>query len=120
MDAWRFFCAALMLVAASWPSGRAQARSVPETVHYEHVEANSTKTFTVNREAGVTTFVRLVAEGGWDVQLAIYDVNGNLLSLDEDAAADAFVAFVPRWSGPYTFTVANPGPVGVDVAVWPL
>jgi hypothetical protein len=40
-----------------------------------------------------------------DFDLYVYDENGNLITQDDSAAANAYCAITPRWTGPFRLIV---------------
>jgi hypothetical protein len=60
--------------------------------------------------AGQRAEVIISGNGASDLDLYIYDSNGNLISYDEGYSDDAFASWVPRWTGQFTIEVRNCGP----------
>ncbi|GHV03120.1 hypothetical protein FACS189485_05410 [Spirochaetia bacterium] len=50
-------------------------------------------------------------DGDTDLDLYIYDSNGNLIVYDEDPSDDCYVTWVPKWTGEFTVRVVNLGRV---------
>lgn len=50
-------------------------------------------------------------DGDTDLDLYVYDENGNLIESDTDYTDDCFVRFVPRWSGLFRIKIVNRGGV---------
>ena len=48
-------------------------------------------------------------DGDTDLDLYVYDENGNLIAKDDDYSDDCLVRFIPRWTGRFTIKVVNRG-----------
>jgi hypothetical protein len=48
-------------------------------------------------------------DGDTDLDLYVYDDNGNLIAKDDDYSDDCLVRFMPRWTGHFTIKVVNRG-----------
>jgi hypothetical protein len=85
--------------------------SIPGTKdgHVEIVAPYGTDTYPMIGFAGELT--RLVVRGGshTDLDLFVYDENGNLIASDTDLTSTCIVTFVPRWTGRFTVKVVNRG-----------
>ena len=75
------------------------------------VEAHSTDTFSVMFAAGEEAIVTVVGDGDTDLDLKVYDENGNLIAQDIDTTDRCFVRWIPRWTGRFTLRVENLGRV---------
>jgi hypothetical protein len=54
--------------------------------------------------------VLVVSGNGYtDLDLYVYDENGNLIAKDDDNSDDCLVRFIPRWTGRFTIKVVNRG-----------
>jgi hypothetical protein len=75
------------------------------------VKARSTDTFqlafTTNRLAEIV----VSGDGDTDLDLYVYDANGNLIAYDEDYSDDCYVSWVPAWTGAFTIQIVNRGRV---------
>jgi hypothetical protein len=60
--------------------------------------------------AGLAEIV-VVGDGDTDLDLYVYDANGNLIEYDEDYSDDCCVSWVPLWTGAYTIRAVNRGRV---------
>ena len=56
---------------------------------------------------------RIVVDGDrtTDLDLYVYDENGNLVAKDDDTTDYCVVSFTPRWTGKFTVRVVNRGSV---------
>jgi hypothetical protein len=59
--------------------------------------------------AGELASVAVIGDGDTDLDLYVYDENGNLVVADEDGTDDCLVRWTPRWTGKYTIHVVNRG-----------
>jgi hypothetical protein len=55
--------------------------------------------------------VAVIGDGDTDLDLYIYDENGNLIDEDEDYTDDCYASFVPRWRGTFKVVILNRGSV---------
>lgn len=65
--------------------------------------------YTVSFVKGYLAEVGLSGDGDTDLDLYVYDSNGNLIASDTDYTDDCYVNWVPRWTGRYTIRVVNRG-----------
>lgn len=77
----------------------------------EVVRANSTDSYNVSFTAGYLAEVGLSGDGDTDLDLYVYDSNGNLIASDTDYTDDCYVSWVPAWTGRFTIKVVNRGRV---------
>ena len=80
---------------------------------YNHssVNAFSTDTYQVTLRANESTLITLHGDHDTDLDLYIYDQNGNLVDIDNDYTDDCVCEVVPRWTGKFTIKVVNRGAV---------
>lgn len=57
-------------------------------------------------------------DGDTDLDLYVYDSNGNLIGSDSDYSDDCVVRWVPAWTGEFTIKVVNRGAVYNNFAIW--
>jgi hypothetical protein len=77
----------------------------------DQVSANSTDSYTVRFRAGELAEIVLSGDGDTDLDLYVYDANGNLIAKDDDYSDDCYVSWVPKWTGAFTVKVKNRGSV---------
>ena len=72
---------------------------------------NRYTTYNVSFVAGYIAEVALSGDGDTDLDLYVYDSNGNLIASDTDYTDDCYVNWVPAWTGRYIIKVVNRGRV---------
>ena len=60
---------------------------------------------------GAVTEIAISGDGDTDLDLYVYDSNGNLIASDTDYSDDCYVSWVPKWTGRFVVKVVNRGPV---------
>lgn len=75
------------------------------------VYANSYITWNVNFVGGVRACVAVVGDGDTDLDLYIYDQNGNLIAKDDGYSDSCIVEWYPKWTGAFLIKVVNRGSV---------
>lgn len=75
------------------------------------VNANSTDRFNVSFYANQRAEVGVSGDGDTDLDLYVYDNNGNLIGSDTDYTDDCYVSWTPRWTGNFVIKVVNRGRV---------
>jgi len=75
------------------------------------VNAKSYLDYQLAFTAGRLAEIVLSGDGDTDLDLYVYDANGNLIAYSEDYSDDCYVSWVPAWTGSYTIRVANRGRV---------
>ena len=73
------------------------------------VTAYSTDTFYVTFRGYEDAAVLISGDGGTDLDLFVYDANGNLISADTDGSDDCVVRFMPYRTGTFRIEVRNLG-----------
>lgn len=79
--------------------------------HYDSVNGNSTDTYQISFVANELAEILVSGDGDTDLDLYVYDSNGNLIASDRDYSDDCYVRWVPRWTGRYIVKIVNRGPV---------
>lgn len=75
------------------------------------VAANSTDSFVLAFKYGVPAEIFVSGDGDTDLDLYVYDENGNLITGDEDYSDDCYVRWTPAWTGNFVVKVVNRGGV---------
>lgn len=61
--------------------------------------------------------VAVSGDGDTDLDLYVYDENGNLIASDTDYTDDCYVRFCPRWTGLFRIKIVNRGGVYNNYAI---
>lgn len=85
---------------------------------YNLIRGNSTDYFEISFIEGELAELAVRGDGDTDLDLFIYDSNGNLIKFDDDYTDRCYVCWVPRWTGRYTVKVVNLGPVSNYYRLW--
>ena len=78
---------------------------------YAAVNGNSYMDYTASFVANQLAEVLVSGDGDTDLDLYVYDSNGNPIASDTDYSDDCYVRWVPAWTGRYTIRIVNRGPV---------
>lgn len=79
--------------------------------HYDSVNGNSTDSYNISFVANQLAEILVSGDGDTDLDLFVYDSNGNLIESDTDYTDDCYVRWVPKWTGRYIVKIVNRGPV---------
>lgn len=77
----------------------------------DRVKAGYTDTWTINFRGGEVAYVLVSGDGDTDLDLYVYDENGNLIDSDTDRSDDCVASFTPRWTGAFKIRIKNLGSV---------
>ena len=83
----------------------------PQAGNQERVNANATTYYNVKFYAGQTAEVVIVGDGDTDLDLYVYDENGNLIDSDTDLTDVCVCTWEPSWTGVFRIEVVNLGNV---------
>jgi hypothetical protein len=78
-------------------------------LHSDVVRAHSTDVYHMTFVGHEWEVLVVSGDGSTDLDLYVYDENGNLIAKDEDDTDDCVVRFIPRWTGDFTVKVMNRG-----------
>ena len=81
------------------------------TRHYDSVNGYGTDTYTIRFVANRLAEIVVSGDGDTDLDLYVYDSNGNLIARDRDYTDDCYVSWYPKWTGRYTIKIVNRGAV---------
>ena len=81
------------------------------------VYANSYMTFDEKFRASEIAEVAVSGDRTTDLDLYVYDENGNLIASDTDYTDQCYVSFCPRWTGWFRIKVLNRGRVYNDYSI---
>ena len=96
--------------AAAQTEGTRGAVGGPRT-GYGRVYARDYSYYSVKFWANEIAEILVSGDGDTDLDLYVYDENGNLIASDTDYTDDCYVRFVPRWTGTFAVKIVNRGPV---------
>jgi hypothetical protein len=75
------------------------------------VTARGTDRYEIVFRGGEVTRIVVDGDRTTDLDLYVYDENGNLVAKDDDNTDYCVVSFTPRWTGKFTVRVVNRGSV---------
>ena len=78
---------------------------------YRRVAANSYVIDYVSYKGGLLAEVFVSGDGDTDLDMYVYDENGNLVGQDDDYSDDCYVSWYPKWTGTFIIKVVNRGKV---------
>ena len=81
------------------------------TKHHDSVNGNSTDVYNINFVANQLAEILVSGDGDTDLDLYVYDSNGNLSQRETDYSDDCYVRWVPAWTGRFTIKIINRGPL---------
>lgn len=84
----------------------------------DRVLAKSYEDYGVKFWANELAEVCVSGDGDTDLDLYVYDSNGNLIGSDTDYTDDCVVRWVPAWTGTFVIRVVNRGMVYNNFVIW--
>ena len=75
----------------------------------DKVAGGEANLYTVEFQGSVGAEVAAVGDGTTDLDLYIFDENGNLITMDEEDGDECYVIWKPKWTGVFVITVLNRG-----------
>ena len=78
------------------------------------VYGNSSYTDYIKFTGGLLAEIAAIGDGDTDLDLYVYDENGNFIKSDTDYTDNCYVSFYPKWTGLYKVVVKNRGSVYND------
>lgn len=75
------------------------------------VYGNSSDAYQVRFVANSLAEVFISGDGDTDLDLYVYDSNGNFITKDDDYSDDCYVSWVPKWTGNFIIKIVNRGPI---------
>lgn len=79
--------------------------------NYSSVSAGGTDVYNISFRAGELAIVTVVGDGDTDLDLYVYDNNGNLIDSDADYTDNCVCTWTPRWTGNFRIKIVNRGRV---------
>ncbi len=77
----------------------------------DRVAAGSTDSYVIAFKYGIPAEIFVSGDGDTDLDLYVYDENGNLITGDDDYSDDCYVCWTPAWTGNFVVRVVNRGRV---------
>ena len=102
---------AAMVMNASGLQASPQSQDNSVTSHTDIVKANHTDNYRIYFYRGEEAEVLVIGDGDTDLDLYVYDDNGNLVASDTDFSDNCYVSWTPRRSGYFTVKIKNLGNV---------
>jgi hypothetical protein len=99
------------LIALADDVAKASSRGAtagPRT-HRDTVRSRATDSYRITFRGGEPARVMVSGDGDSDLDLFVYDENGNLVCKDDDGTDQMICAWNPRWTGPFTIRIRNLG-----------
>lgn len=100
----------LALIDAS-SDERAKGRTSGAVSHYDRVLARDTDIYRISFNGGRRAEVSVVGDGDTDLDLYVYDENGNRICSDTDYTDVTYCSWRPSWTGPFRIEISNLGSV---------
>jgi hypothetical protein len=106
------FALTAAVAQASPPEGALRSR--------DRVQAHSSITYQAYLLSGESTRIAVNGDHSTDLDLCVYDSNGNCVDYDNDNSHNCLASITPLWSGNFTIRVENRGSVWNDfgIVVW--
>ena len=86
--------------------------------HIDRVRGRATDVYTVTFRGGEPAFLAISGDGDTDLDLFVYDQNGNLICSSNSSGDDEACRWYPRWTGPFVIRVRNLGSVYNEYRMW--
>lgn len=104
-------CISTVSTESSSSTQTAESSLLVNSSTIEKVKAKTTDVYTKNFYRGETAYIYVKGDGDTDLDLFIYDENGNLIDSDTDLGDTCLCSFTPKWYGKFTIKVKNLGNV---------
>lgn len=85
---------------------------------YDRVYGKDVNSYQVKFWASELAEVCVSGDGDTDLDLYVYDANGNLIGSDTDYTDECVVRWVPAWTGTFIIKVVNRGALYNNFAIW--
>ena len=82
--------------------------------HLDTVRAGTIDVYTMEFRGGELAEVAVLGDGDTDLDLLVFDENGNEICVDSDLSDQAYCAWYPRWTGSFRVEIENLGRVYND------
>lgn len=100
------------------PEGVSRGRVGGASKTQESVKANATDRYTIKFYGDEVAEIFVSGDGDTDLDLYVYDDNGNLIEKDDDYTDDCYCRWTPRWTGSFTVKIVNRGNVYNRYTMW--
>ena len=100
-----FFSVFALILSAPAFAGALSGPQVAST----QVLSQSTDSFSTTFRGGELATIGISGDGDTDLDLYVYDENGNLVASDLGSTDQAVVSFTPAWTGSFRIEVKNRG-----------
>jgi hypothetical protein len=100
-----------LLLTATCANLQAGASGGPRSNLGERVLANTTDVYHITFYAGELAQVFVRGDGDTDLDLYVYDEDGNLITSDTDLTDVCLTQWVPAWTGTFRIELVNLGSV---------
>ena len=111
-DATKFADGNKTLLALIKDSEKSTRGAVPGPIRkVDRVLGGYTDTWTIRFRGGEAAYIVVSGDGDTDLDLYVYDQNGNLIAYDNDGIDDCVVSFTPKWTGTFYVKIKNLGRV---------
>ena len=87
-------------------------------VQKDRVYGKDVNSYKVKFWASELAEVCVSGDGDTDLDLYVYDENGNLIGSDDDYSDECVVRWVPKWTGTFIIKVVNRGALYNNFAIW--
>lgn len=77
--------------------------------HYDRIESRATDTYILTFRAHELAEIAVIGDGDTDLDLYVYDENGNRIVYDEAYSGNCYVSFSPLWTGKFIVRIVNRG-----------
>ncbi len=76
-----------------------------------NVNAGGSDVYNINFRSGELAIVTVIGDGDTDLDVYVYDNNGNLIDSDTDYTDNCVCTWTPRWTGNFRIKIVNRGRV---------
>ncbi|MCF2602869.1 hypothetical protein JQM84_04055 [Parabacteroides distasonis] len=81
------------------------------TKHVDVVNGDTADNYQISFVANYLAEILVSGDGDTDLDLYVYDSNGNLIAKDDDYMDDCYVSWIPAWTGRFKVRIVNRGPI---------
>lgn len=103
--------ASLTAVVQEVKSRSSRGREGGPADHWDAVQAYSTDVYNISFRGRERAVMAVSGDGDTDLDLFVYDENGNEVCRDDDYTDQLYCEWTPRWTGPFSVRIVNLGGV---------